>query len=161
MALWGTLWREILFDFYQKSNKIHGRSLSVNFCSEVNSENTDSKAALLANTVASSSKQAAQAKAKGLRSLLCAIIPQFRRVFLYPRPNGRPNRLKTRFSATVRVNYLPFPPELSYVRITGRLSGIRVRVYPWTIAMLIPIALMILKNVATLGIVTPFSILEM
>ena len=74
MALWGTLWREILFDFYQKSNKIHGRSLSVNFCSEVNSENTDSKAALLANTVASSSKQAAQAKAKGLRSLLCAFL---------------------------------------------------------------------------------------
>lgn len=113
------------------------------------------------NTLASSSKQAAQAKAKGLRSLLCAIILPFRRVFLHPRLNGRPNRLKARFSATVRVNCPPFPPELSAVRITGRLSGIRVRVYPWTIAMLIPIALMILKNVATLGIVTPFSILEM
>ena len=80
------------------------------------------------NTLASSSKQAAQAKAKGLRSLLCAIIPPFRRVFLHPRPNGRPNRLKTRFSATVRVNYPPFPPELSAVRITGRLSGTRARI---------------------------------
>ena len=95
------------------------------FCSEANSENTDSKAALLANTLASSSKQAAQAKAKGLRSLLCAIIPPFRRVFLYPRPNGRPNRLKARFSATVRVNYPPFPPELSAVRITDRVSRTR------------------------------------
>ena len=95
------------------------------FCRVANSENTDSKAALLANTLASSSKQAAQAKAKGLRSLLCAIIPPFRRFPLHPRPNGRPNRLKARFSATVRVNCPPFPPELSAVRITGRLSGTR------------------------------------
>ena len=98
------------------------------FCSEANSENTDSKAALLANSLASSSKQAAQAKAKGLRSLLCAIIPAFRRVFLHPRPNGRPNRLKARFSATVRVSSLPFPPELSAVRITDRVSGTRARI---------------------------------
>ena len=98
------------------------------FCSEANSENTDSKAALLANTLASSSKQAAQAKIKGLRSLLCAIIPPFRRVFLHPRPNGRPNRLKARFSATVRVNYPPFPPELSAVRITDRVSGTGSRI---------------------------------
>ena len=128
MALWGTLWREILFDFCQKSNKIHDRSLSVKFCSEANSENTDSKAALLANTLARSSKQAAQAKAKGLRSLLCAIIPPFRRVSLHPRPNDRPNRLKARFSATVRVNYPPFPPELYAVRIIDRVSGTRARI---------------------------------
>ena len=128
MALWGTLWREILFDFCQKSNKIHDRSLSVKFCSDASSENTDSKASLLANTLASSSKQAAQAKAKGLRSLLCAIIPPFRRVFLHPRPNGRPNRLKARFSATVRVNCPPFPPELYAVRIPGRLSGTGSRI---------------------------------
>ena len=80
------------------------------------------------NTLASSSKQVAQAKAKGLRSLLCAIIPSSRRVFLHPRPNGRPNRLKARFSATVRVNSLPFPPELSAVRITDRVSGTRARI---------------------------------
>ena len=127
-ALWGTLWREILFDFWQKSNKIHGRSLSVKFCSEANSENTDSKASLLANTLASSSKQAAQAKAKGLRSLLCAIIPPFRRVFLHPRPNGgREPRFKAVW-ATVRVNYPPFPPELSAVRIIDRVSGTRARI---------------------------------
>ena len=54
--------------------------------------------------------------------------PPFRRVFLHPRPNGRPNRLKARFSATVRVNYPPFPPELSAVRITDRVSGTRVRI---------------------------------
>ena len=83
---------------------------------------------LLVNTLASSSKQAAQAKVKGLRSLLCAIIPPFGRVFLHPRPNGRPNRLKTRFSATVRVSSLPFPPELSAVRITDRVSGTRARI---------------------------------
>ena len=80
------------------------------------------------NTLASSSKQAAQAKAKGLRSLLCAIILPFRRVFLHPRLNGRPNRLKARFSATVRVNCPPFPPELSAVRITDRVSGTRARI---------------------------------
>ena len=80
------------------------------------------------NTLASSSKQSAQAKAKGLRSLLCAIIPPFRRVPLHPRLNGRPNRLKARFSATVRVNCPPFPPELSAVRITDRVSGTRARI---------------------------------
>ena len=135
MALWGTLWREILFDFYQKSNKIHGRSLSVNFCSEVNSENTDSKAALLANTPASSSKQAAQAKAKGLRSLLCAIILPFRRASLHSRPNRLSNRLKTRFSATVRSSnpknspercaYREATPIKTFARLQSRSVGER------------------------------------